>query len=226
MAASEPAGLYLIVEAMTGHAALERLKAALSAARIASVLIAGEKLDAASARPFVELIQSHDVAALIDGDAQLVRTLRADGVHLRASKTLEADVTEAREVLGTRYIVGAEAASRHDAMMLGEQGADYVAFPPGPAHGDPASLGGSDAPAEYDQAEFVSWWAEIFELPCVAFDVASLEEAAAMAKAGADFVAVRVPASGSPADIQEQVRAAAAALQAPQAATNGTPAII
>lgn len=195
--------LYLIVDAVSGHSGEARLRAALGATKIASVLITGDKLDAASARPLVELIQSFDVAALIDTDAALARALRADGVHLRSGPQLEAAFTEAREVLGTRYIIGGEAGTRHDAMWLGEAGAEYVAFPPGA-----------------DQAEFVAWWAEIFELPCVAFDVADLAEASGFAIEGADFVAVRLPSTGSPADIQQFVQASAAAIHRPQAAAS------
>lgn len=192
MAKIEPVGLYLIVEAMPGPSVQERLKATLAATKFASALICaphGQTLDAATARPFVELIQAQDVAALIDNDAQLARTLRADGVHLRASDTLEAKATEAREILGARYIVGGHAGSRHDAMMLGEHGAEYVAF------------------AEPDQPEFVEWWAQIFEVPCVAFDVATPQDATTMASLGADFIAFRLISAGTPGDAQDSARA-------------------
>ncbi len=191
MTMAAPVGLYLIVEAMPAAASIERLKAALAAARFASVLVVAagdQKLDAGLARPFVEAIQAADAAALIDDDPQLARTLRADGVHLRPSDTLEARAKEAREILGSRYIVGAQAASRHEAMMLGEMGAEYVAF------------GGED------QADFVNWWAEIFEIPCVALDAPCSASAREMAKLGADFVAFRVDSKLNPADVQDQVR--------------------
>ena len=38
-------------------------------------------------------------------------------------------------------------------------------------------------------AERVAWWAEIFELPCVAY-AESIEAARDLARAGADFVAL------------------------------------
>ena len=206
MAKIEPVGLYLIVEAMPGPSVQERLKATLAATKFASALICaprGQTLDAATARPFVELIQAQDVAALIDNDAQLARTLRADGVHLRAGDDLEARATEAREILGTRYIIGGEAQTRHDAMMLGEQGAEYVAF---------ASLDGSP-----EQAGFVEWWAQIFEVPCIAFDVPTPQDATTMASLGADFVAFRLISAGTPGDAQDSARsfadAAAVGLQ-------------
>lgn len=190
-------GLYLIVVAEPGEPPRARLSAALAAAPFASVLVTaplGQSLDAALARPYVDLIQSADVAALIAGDAQLARTLRADGVHLYGCDQLEALVLEAREILGQRYIVGAEARSRHDAMMLGEQGAEYVAF------------------SEPEQEDFISWWAEIFEVPCVAFGVDGPAAAATMARAGADFIAFRLAAGGSAGDGQDQVRAIVTAM--------------
>jgi thiamine-phosphate pyrophosphorylase len=44
------------------------------------------------------------------------------------------------------------------------------------------------------RGEMVEWWAPLFEVPCVAFDVETCEEAAALAAYGADFVAVTLPA--------------------------------
>jgi thiamine-phosphate pyrophosphorylase len=117
--------LYAVVEA--GEAALDRLTAALSAAEFASMLIlppAGGALDAATARPLVEAAQEKNVAALIADDAQLARTLRADGVHLSPTKKLADAYAEARSILGRVGIVGVDPGiSRHDAMTLAEDGA-------------------------------------------------------------------------------------------------------
>ena len=109
--------------------------------------------------------RAKDIAALIEGDAQLARTLRADGVHLPWSKDTAARYGEAREMLGTRYIVGIDVGrSRHDAMTLAEEGADYIGF------GIPPHVEDRSAAAAR-RLELVSWWSEIFEVPCVAFDV-------------------------------------------------------
>ena len=174
------------------------LRAALAAAPVASVLItapAGRSLEAAIAQPFVELVQGHDVAALIDGDVKLARTLRADGVHLRDIGDMAAAYEEARSILGARGIVGADAqGTRHGAMALGEAGAEYVAFC-GPQRG-----------------ELVAWWAEIFEIPCVAFDVAGPDEAASAAADGADFVALALPGDATAGDVQALVQAVARAV--------------
>jgi len=61
------------------------------------------------------------------------------------------------------------------AMTLAEMGADYIAF------------GGAPLDSE-QRAELVAWWSEIFQIPCVALDVEDAEEAARLAKLGADFV--------------------------------------
>jgi thiamine-phosphate pyrophosphorylase len=164
-----------------------RLASVLDAADAATLLITvgASALTATSARPLVELAQRKDIAALIEGDAQLARTLRADGVHLPWSKDIAAQYAEAREVLGTRYIVGADAGrSRHDAMSIAEAGADYIAF------GIPPHVEDRETAGER-RRELISWWSEIFEVPCVAFDVETAEEAKVLAAAGADFIAMR-----------------------------------
>jgi thiamine-phosphate pyrophosphorylase len=203
--------LYAVVEA--GDASHERLAAALTVADVASVLIipgGGGILDAKGAQPLVELAQRANVAALIAGHAQLARTLRADGVHLDAVGGLAA-YEEARSLLGSRAIVGADPGiSRHDAMAFAEAGADYVAF------GAPAHLNDRDK-ARARRDELVEWWAEIFQIPCVAFDVETPEEAAHLARTGADFIAVRL-ARETPAVAGERLAAIADALRLSEAA--------
>ena len=70
---------------------------------------------------------------------------------------------------------------RHDAMTAAEVGADYVLF------GEPDE--GGHRPAIDAVLERVAWWAEIFEIPCVAY-AAHLNEVEKLAVAGADFVAL------------------------------------
>jgi thiamine-phosphate pyrophosphorylase len=188
--------------------------AVLDAADAATLLIAageGGPLTAALARPLVELAQRKDIAALIEGDAPLARTLRADGVHLPWSKDVVARYGEAREVLGTRYIVGVDVGrSRHDAMTLAEEGADYIGF------GIPSHVE-DRAAAAARRLELITWWSEIFEVPCVAFDVDNVEAAMALALAGADFVAMRTDAGLTPADAKALVRSLGEAAQQRQA---------
>lgn len=187
------ARLYLVIEAATG--ASERLGAALDAAPVACVLIAppaDTQLDTETVRPLVEIAQRNDAAALIRDDIGSARALKADGVHISPGPDLLARYKAARDVLGPGFIVGAHAGkSRHAAMELGEAAADYVAF------GVPPTV--SDRPAaEARRLDLVSWWADIFELPCVAMDVETPQTAAELAGADADFIALNIATASSP----------------------------
>ena len=146
--------------------------------------------------PAVEQIQALGIATLIARDASLARLVKADGVHLPASKAAPAGYREARETVGSRFIVGVDVGrTRHDAMTLGEEGADYIAF------GIPAHVEDRDT-ARARRRELIAWWSEIFEIPCVAFDVETPEDAHDLAASGADFIALRVPAGLVPEDVE------------------------
>lgn len=189
------ARLYLTLEA--GESALPRLAALLRAAPFESVLIKpqpGRTLDASMARTLVEAAQANHCAVLIASDARLARTLRADGVHLAWSADIAEHYSEARSLLGQRGIIGGSAGgSRHEAMVLAEAGADYIGFGLEPS-------GTTAAEAHENRAGLIEWWAEIFQVPCVAFDVATAEDAAALAQAGADFIGLSSPAGDSVAE--------------------------
>jgi thiamine-phosphate pyrophosphorylase len=180
--------IYLVVEATP--AAVEHLSAATEVADVACCLIvpaAGAAIEAAAARPLVARAQQVGVAALLADASELVRTLRADGVHLTPARHLLEAYAAARQTLGPDAIVGADVAiSRHDAMSLAEAGADYIAF------GAPSHLK-DRARARERRHDLVSWWGEIFEVPCVALDVEEPTEAERLARAGANFVAVTAP---------------------------------
>ena len=62
--------------------------------------------------------------------------------------------------------------------------------------------------------ELIAWWAEIFQTPCVALDVETPEDAALLARAGADFVAVRLPRQVAPGAARELSAAMSAATRA------------
>ncbi len=192
--------LYIVVAAGADARGFASVLEASGAATLLVTADGSTPLTAAAARPLIELAQAKDVAALIDGDAQLARTLRADGVHVPWSKDVVAAYGEAREVLGARYIVGVDVGrTRHDAMSLAEAGADYIGF------GIPAHVEDRDA-AGARRRELISWWGEIFEVPCVAFDVETGDEAQVLARAGADFVAMRSDIALTPDDAQKLAR--------------------
>jgi thiamine-phosphate pyrophosphorylase len=197
--------LFIIVEASIEGRALESLVASGDSAVVLFAPLPGGSLEPARLKPLVEIAQAKGAAALVEADAKLARTLRADGVHLPWSKDVVARYREARESLGQRFIVGADAGRlRDDAMTLGEAGADYVGF------GIPPHVSDRETARER-RLELVAWWSEIFEVPCVAFDVETLEEAATLARAGADFVALAMPPDAEPS---RWVREAADALGA------------
>jgi thiamine-phosphate pyrophosphorylase len=206
------AKLYIVADAGSAPASVA---AALEAAEVAALLVVAAPnavLDARTARPLVELAQSKGIAALIDADASLARTLRADGVHLPWHTDIVARYGEAREILGGRFIVGVDAGrSRDGAMSLGEAGADYVGF------GIPPHVEDREG-ARHRRLELIAWWSEIFEVPCVAFDVETAQEAAALAQAGADFVAARAPHGADPAELAGWAREMAGALAQPETA--------
>ncbi|MGE0698374.1 MAG: thiamine phosphate synthase, partial [Hyphomicrobiaceae bacterium] len=187
----------LMVSIAAGEGAPERLAAVLAAVAAASIVVtapAGRELVAGDVLPLIATGQKAGAAVLIEGDARLARAVRADGVHVPYSDTVGDSYAEARAIVGGRGIVGADAGrSRHDAMHLGEVGADYVAF------GVPAFVKDRETAAER-QLELVEWWADIFEIPCVALDVADPAQAGELAAAGADFVCLPIAAGIAPAD--------------------------
>lgn len=194
----------------TAAAARERLAAALAAGVVASVVVKvpeGANVPAAEIQALLKQAQSAGAAALVQDDARLARTLKADGVHLATTLGVKG-YGEAREIVGSGSIVGVDAGrSRHDAMLAGEAGADYVAF------GIPDHVGDREK-AHVRRCELVAWWAEVFEVPVVAFDITNAEEAAALAAAGADFVALKLPSGEPPAASGELIRAVRAAITA------------
>lgn len=186
-----------------GAEASAALEAALAAAPVACVLLYrgdAAALEPGLAKALIGIAQKRDVAALVADDAGLARMLKADGVHVSWSKAPLDAYKAARETLGARALIGVDAGrSRHDAMELGEAGADYVAF------GIPAHVEDRETAAAR-QIDLVSWWCEIFEVPVVAFDVADDASAEALAAAGADFITIDVAASMAIDEISERVR--------------------
>jgi thiamine-phosphate pyrophosphorylase len=182
-----PCRLYLITPAeLPDLEAFSRdLEAALSAGDVAALQIRLKGAPAAEvARAFDRLApiaRAHGVAVILNDDPWLARALGCDGVHLGQDDLPYAD---ARRVMGSGAIVGVTChASRHLAMEAADAGADYVAF-------------GAFFPSETKEAaaradpEILSIWQETVETPCVAIGGITVETAADLACAGADFLAV------------------------------------
>lgn len=165
---------------------------ALEGGDVACVLLAGESASPTLLEEAVQtlcpLAQERDVAFLVEDNDAVVATLGCDGVHL-SDPTLFKQV---RTRLGTDYIVGVDCGvSRHDAILVGEGGADYIAFNnrrPLPEIEDPEVR-------EFEEGgpkglELLTWWQTMMTPPCVSLDDIALEDCAAHAAAGADFIAL------------------------------------
>jgi thiamine-phosphate pyrophosphorylase len=158
------------------------LAAALAGAEVAAVLLRLAARDERGliniAKTLAPIVQNAGAALLIAGHPDIVARVGADGAHLIGIEAFNA----AQAALRPERIAGCGGLiTRHDAMLAAEAGAEYVLF------GEPDQAG--HRPSFEAVAERVSWWAEIFEPPCVGF-AATLAEVAALAAAGADFVAV------------------------------------
>jgi thiamine-phosphate pyrophosphorylase len=169
-------------------------------ADIASVILRTNDIEErevlSRAEAFWAVTSKTGAVLLLEDRADLVEKTKADGAHLSNFPEQPALFKS----LKPRYIAGAGGlASRHDAMTAGEAGADYVMF------GDPAK---GRRPSFEAIVERVAWWAEIFEVPCVAH-AASIEEIPALVHAGADFIALDEAVWRSDAPIDALARAIA-----------------
>lgn len=187
MASNHPTAqrLCLVTPALVDPAAFAPLlAAAIAAGDIASVIIAAEGSSPAASQRIAEqlapIVQRAGAAALVRNDTRVAGRIGADGVHVDSGA---ADLATAVRSLRPRLIVGAGgAASRHEAMTLGEAEPDYLFF--GRLHGD-----AGDRPEEGALA-LAAWWAPLFEIPAIVMaggSLASLPEAVAT---GAEFVAL------------------------------------
>ena len=177
-----PAARLYLVAPQDPAGLTDRLAAALAAADIAAVLLplpeADERARIDHAKALAATVQKKGAALLLDGHADLAARSGADGAHLGGVEAL----TAALPTLKPACIAGCgRLATRHDAMLAGEAGADYVMF------GEPDTTG--RRPSFDAVVERVTWWAGLFEIPCVGF-AASLDEVRPLVAAGADFVAV------------------------------------
>ncbi len=143
-------------------------------------------------------------AFIVNDSVSLAKRLGADGVHLGQS---DGDIREARALLGPSAQIGKTCHdSRHLAMGAGEAGADYVAFG--------AFYPTTTKPSDYrPDPSILTWWATLFEIPCVAIGGIAAGNAKPLVGAGADFVAVSQAIWGNP-DSRSAVAAFAGLLSA------------
>ena len=179
-----PCQLYLISPQDVGGGFPDRLKAAFGGGPVAAFQLRVKDVDshelARLAEPLQRICAEHEVAFIVNDSVSLAKRLGADGVHLGQQ---DGDIREARAVLGPSIQIGRTCHdSRHLAMEAGEAGADYVAFG--------AFYETTTKPSKYrPEPALLSWWASLFEVPCVAIGGITPTNAAPLVAAGADFIA-------------------------------------
>ncbi len=192
-------GLYLCVQAGSGTPDTERIAALLDPRQIACLLITpppNGDIDSQKASALSKAAQTHQIATLIQDNAQLAQNIQADGVHLSWSDDILERFAKAKEIIGEEAILGADAGrSRHIAMSLGEAGSHYIAF------GIPEFVSDIEK-AKQRQLELIQWWGEIFEIPSVAFNVDNPVQFQMLVSNKADFIATMLPQGKTAADLK------------------------
>ena len=129
-------------------------------------------MPASLAKDVTSSAQALGVAVMINGEPRDAARSGADGIQVEATAE---DVSAARQSLGKDTFVGAYAgASRHAAMEAAEAGADYVAFDQ-----KGASVGGEP---------IIHWWADMMEIPCVAFTPVEVDDLDILLPQKPDFI--------------------------------------
>ncbi|MGH6841708.1 MAG: thiamine phosphate synthase [Methylocella sp.] len=181
-------------------------ESAMASCDVACVLLRISAAAAAKERivhKLAPLLQQHGVACLVADDPQWAVRVNADGIHLEGGGER---LLSALRAIKPGHIVGAGGLPTRDAAMeAAEAGADYVMF-------------GGGAGTHAQIVERVAWWAEIFNVPCVAYahDLVSIGD---LARAGADFIALGDAVFADPRGATEALRDAARLIApAPEAA--------
>jgi thiamine-phosphate pyrophosphorylase len=141
---------------------------------------APDEVIAAAVEALGPIAQAHDVAVILNDRPDLAARLPVDGVHVGQS---DMALKDARKLMGQRMVGVTCHDSRHLAMEASEAGADYVAF------GAFFPTTTKDAPTTAEP-EILTIWQETMEIPCVAIGGITAANAAPLATAGADFLAV------------------------------------
>ena len=162
------------------------LDEALAAGDVAAVQVrlkdvADDGVIARAVHAVTPVCQRHGVAVILNDRPDLAARLGCDGVHIGQQ---DGTVAEARRLMGPERTIGVTCHdSRHLAMEAAEAGADYVAF------GAFYETATKQAPTRAEP-EILTIWQETMQIPCVAIGGITLDNAAGLATAGADFLAV------------------------------------
>jgi thiamine-phosphate pyrophosphorylase len=184
---TSPCRLYLLTppRIIDLEAFAERLEDALLGGDVAALQVrlkaAPDAELEAVVRRLMPIAHRRDVALILNDRPDLAAQWGCDGVHVGQE---DASCLAARRAVGPGRMVGVTCHdSRHLAMEASEAGADYVAFG---AFFDTQTK----VPKTRADLELLTIWQETMTTPCVAIGGVTVATAAALAAAGADFVAV------------------------------------
>lgn len=181
--------LYLITPVIDDPAAFApRLAEACGVGGVDAVLLHFTPRDERSlvnaVKALAPIAQERGIAAILadpGGEIDLATVIAragADGGHVEDFESIEALCGRLK---GERSVGAGGLATKHDAMVAGEAGVDYVLF------GEPRPDG--SLPSLDLVEERAAWWAEIFQTPCIAY-APNLEALPRLAATGADFIAL------------------------------------
>jgi len=161
------------------------LEAALGAGDVGALQIRLKPADDETIRAAVErlapIARRQGVAVLLNDRPDLAKATGCDGVHIGQE---DGSLAEARRILGPDAMIGVTCHDDRDlAWDAAEGGADYVAF---------GAFYPTDTKTTVHRPglEILTVWQETVETPCVAIGGITVETAAEVARAGADFIAV------------------------------------
>ncbi|MDP1601273.1 thiamine phosphate synthase [Phenylobacterium sp.] len=162
-----------------------------------------DQVIAAAVDALSPIAQARGVAVILNDRPDLAAKLGCDGVHVGQSDT---PLKDARKIMGPDAMIGVTCHdSRHLAMEAAEGGADYVAF------GAFFPTTTKEAPTQAEP-EILTIWQQFMETPCVAIGGINADNAAGLAKAGADFLAVSAGVWAHPQGPAAGVKAIEAAI--------------
>ena len=142
---------------------------------------APDDLVAAAVDAIMPIAQARGVAVILNDRPDLAARLGCDGVHVGQGDMPPA---QARKIMGADATIGVTCHdSLHLAMEAAEGGADYVAF------GAFFPTTTKDATTHAEPDLLAGWQADMV-IPCVAIGGITVQTAAGLATAGADFLAV------------------------------------
>jgi len=182
----ELAGLYLLTPPKFDLAPFgETLKSVLDTGAVDCLQLRLKDISDDEIRTAIDTILpmcvDRDIPLILNDRPDIARKSGCDGVHVGEG---DASYDEARAIMGEEHIVGVSCYdSRHKAMILGEKGADYVAF-------------GAFYPTKTKEAktsvtpEILEIWTTFTTVPCVAIGGITADNVAPLVLAGADFIAV------------------------------------